>query len=150
MTDWKEVPWEHSEALLPDVRERGGGGGVDQRSLGADLDDGLDRANSEGQVHTGEMADFENQAFALEGVKALRRHRECVGAWRKVGEAVVAAGVCSDFLGTDERRSRDHNPGVRDHGTEGSFTVPEGRLLSPAQNGWRKQPQDYSEGEHRA
>ena len=97
------------------------------------------------------MADFENQAFALEGIKALRRHREGVVARRKVGEAVVTARVCNDVLGTDERRSRDHHPGVNNHGARGILY----RALQSAscllrKNGRRKQRQSYSKNQHRA
>ena len=98
--------------IYGNVGECSVGGGINQWSLGADLDHGPDLADFELKVNSRKMTDLKNQSIALQGFKSLRLHCQRVGAWRDVGETVVTAGISLDLLGADEVRSRDNHLGA--------------------------------------
>ena len=55
------------------------------------------------------VADLDAQTFTLDGFETLGRGRNDIRARRKIGEAVVAACICLDFLAADQRGTRQHH-----------------------------------------
>src|SRR5947207_8102171 len=74
------------------------GSHIDLRRRTGHLDDFRGGSDVEREVDRRKMANFENQTVTFEGSKALRRHRNGVRSRWKIGEAIVAASICLDFL----------------------------------------------------
>ena len=70
-------------------------GDIDRGRCAADLYYGFGAADFKRQIDGRKVAHLDDQAFTLAGPEALRRHRDDVGARRKIGKAVVTARICS-------------------------------------------------------